>query len=119
MTAKPKALQSRAEVEAERRPEMPAARGPDREHACAGMPGCRESAHRWMRAGQSRRRERCVAVVVIVVAVVIVVIVSLSCHSRSRSCGHGCGHGYIVALHGSGSGGGGRVVAAIFPSLPF
>jgi len=107
MTAKPKALQSRAEVEAERRPEMPAVRGPDREHACAGMPGCCESAHRWMRAGQSRCHERRVAVVAIVVAVVVVVVVSLSCHSCSCSCGHGCGHGHIVALHGSGSGGGG------------
>jgi hypothetical protein len=106
-TAKSKALQSRAEAEAERRPEMSAARGPNREHACAGMPGCRKSAHQWTRAGQSRRRERHVAVVAIVVAVVIVVVVSLSCHSRSRSRGHGRGCGHIVAPHGSGSGGGG------------
>jgi hypothetical protein len=82
--AKPEALQSRAEAEAERRPEMPAARGPDRGDTCAGMPGCRESAHRWTRAGQSRRRERRVAVVAIAVAVVVVVVVSLSCRRRSR-----------------------------------
>jgi hypothetical protein len=107
MTAKPKALQSRAEAEAERRPEMPVVRGPNREHVCAGMPGCRESAYRWTRAGQSRHYKRRVAVVAIVVAVIVVIVVSLSCRSRSHSCGHGRGHGHIVALHGSGSGGGG------------
>jgi hypothetical protein len=38
-------LQSRAEAEVECRPEMPVARGPNRGHVCAGMPGCHESAH--------------------------------------------------------------------------
>jgi hypothetical protein len=100
-TAKPEAFQPRAEGEAEGRPEMPVARARQRactvclaatrgprqracagimavtrgpaQMACTGMPGCRESARRKTRAGQSRRRERRVAVVAIAVAVVRVI----------------------------------------------
>ncbi len=80
---------------------MPTARGPNRGHACAGMPGCCKSAHWWTRAGQSRCRKRHVAIVVIVVAVVVVVVL-LSCHSCGHGCG--CGRGHVVMPRGSGSG---------------
>ena len=45
-TAKPEALQSREEAEVEHRPEMPAARGPDRGHVLTSWPW-REGPHRW------------------------------------------------------------------------
>ncbi len=132
ITAKPEALQPRAEAEAEHRSEMPTVRGPDRGHVqaclavargpqqracanimvvvrgpnrghvCTGMPSCGESAHQRTRVGQSRHHERCIAIVAIVVTVIVVFVVLLSCCSCSCSCG--CSRGCVAAPHGSGSG---------------
>jgi hypothetical protein len=103
-----------------RRHYSPQREGPDRGHEYAGTPGCGESAHRRTRAGQSRRRERCVAAVVITVAVVRVIasvrVRSMTMRRRHRRSSSSSCH-YLVAVvvvivadrvvapRGSGSGG--------------